>query len=76
MRLSYVLDIPKSVQKSVTSKNNNWELLTQEETKNIQHLAGISRIFDKSKIGVLNNWKMFLQEIIRFVNYEITSCDQ
>ena len=61
MRINYVLR-PRT-------PNNNQDFLTIQEAKNIQHLAGISRIFDKSKIGLLSNWKRFLQEIIRWVKF-------
>ena len=61
MRINYVLN------ERPRTPNKNQELLTIQEAKNIKHLAGISRIFDKSKIGVFSNWKRFLQEIIRSV---------
>jgi len=61
MRINYVLN------ERPRNPNKNQELLTIQEAKNIKHLAGISRIFDKSKIGVFSNWKRFLQEIIRWI---------
>ena len=65
MRPSYVLLNEET--KSKTKLSSKKEMLTQEEAQNIQHLAGISRIFDKSKIGQLANWKIILQEIIRLL---------
>ena len=64
MRTSYVLN------ERPRTPIINHELLTPQEARNIQHLAGVSRIFDKSKIGVLSSWKKFLQEIIRLVGFE------
>lgn len=65
--MSYVLN------ERPRTPNIKHELLTPQEAKNIQHLAGSSRIFDKSKIGVLSSWKKFLQEIIRLVRFEGTN---
>ena len=71
MKVSYVLLNEET--KSKPKLSNKKELLTQEEAQNIQHLAGISRIFDKSKIGQLANWKIILQEMIRFVTVYLST---
>ena len=65
MRESYVLNDDQ--RKRNDNQRKSRETLNQEEATSIQRLAGISRIFDKSKIGILSNWKMILQEIIRLI---------
>ena len=49
-------------------KARETETLNQEEAASLQRLAGISRIFDKSKIGMFSHWKMILHEIIRLIS--------
>ena len=61
MRINYVLR-PRT-------QNNYQEFLTDQEARDIHHLARISRIFGKSKIGPFSNYKTFLQEIIRSVDF-------
>ena len=63
MKESYVLNDDQ--RKRNDNQRKPRETLSQEEATSIQRLAGISRIFDKSKIGILSNWKIILQEIIR-----------
>ena len=65
MRESYVLSEDQRKEKDNRKKSR--DTLNHEEATSIQRLAGISRIFDKSKIGILSNWKMILQEIIRLI---------
>ena len=67
MRESYVLSDEQRKEKEKERNKRPRETLNQEEATSIQRLAGISRIFDKSKIGILSNWKTILQEIIRLI---------
>ena len=46
------------------------QLLTIQESKFIHHLAGMSRIFEESKIGAFSKYKTFLQEIIRWIIFQ------
>ena len=63
MKQSYVL----RPQRPSKPRETEVETLSQEEATSIQRLAGISRIFDKSKVGIFSHWKMILQEIIRLI---------
>ena len=67
MKESYVLSDEQRKEKEKERNKRPRETLDQEEAKSIERLAGISRIFDKSKIGILSNWKTILQEIIRLL---------
>ena len=64
MRMNYVLR-PRT-----QHIHQELQLLTIQESKIIHHLARISRIFEKSKIGALSKYKTFLHEIIRWIILE------